>query len=291
MIALTGTTGNGVFPGLSLPPPSVPSSYYHYIVILNARLSGIWGHLTPYISFDVEDQLHQSNNNLVHQALTFPQGVNNPEVVLLTKYNWQGNFLRTDTLPYSSTSFHFNANDVLVRGNKYFTFVYDPYTRVEVHHFGRSGWTEEGYFTGSFFLPLYLVPDGPEDLWIAGCVHMANLTVNGDTSIVNPNYPDGAIPMHRYWIWWDRTAAVSLTETHLPELRIGPNPTADRMGISLPNSAFRWYLLTAKGVHRAAGTEKNEAEIDLGGLAAGYYILVVETDQGRRVERVVKLNP
>lgn len=289
-MAITGNTVNGVFPGLSLTLPST-ANFYHYIVVLDAQYNGLWGKLSPYVSVDVEDRLHRSGDHLVHQFLEFTFSPTTSEVMYLQKYTWAGALLRTDSLPYSSASFLFNANHVLVRGNDYYTFVYDPYATVEVHHFNGQDWDYEGFFQGSFFLPLFLLPDGPEDLWIAGSVHMQYLYVNNDTIILNPNYPGGPYPTRRYWIHWDRSSGIGMPERESLDLKVWPNPTSDRVQVEGIEGAYTYRVLNLAGQTLLSGEGHGPLDLRLNHFASGRYVLLVSTTKGSGAYPLIKLKP
>jgi hypothetical protein len=92
-----------------------------------------------------------------------------------------------------------------------------------------------------------------------------------------------------------RAIAASDLATEAWQVRVHPNPVADRLTVQLPFGVAGVQATTitdATGnvrlhnAHRVAGA--NELQISTGGLPEGFYLLRLQTDQGNRVVRFVK---
>ena len=73
-------------------------------------------------------------------------------------------------------------------------------------------------------------------------------------------------------------------------IQIYPNPTSHMINIKSEYkiTALNLYTTTAKSVFQALNTSINNSEIDLSLYQSGLYLLQVETEKGRWVEKVVK---
>lgn len=125
------------------------------------------------------------------------------------------------------------------------------------------------------------VPISYEYEWIAKnekepVLKITTRDAGGMETINNISYKDNFLNLN-----------AGLKETHYT-LKIGPNPTENKVTISGISGTFSYQLFNHKGQLIQSTAQQQQDTIDLSKLETGSYLIVIETAQGRSMHKLIK---